>query len=68
MSNQKNTIQNSTYPPKCYWCGEYGEVRFLKISITKEKPACLSCYKMMTVKPEIPMFPTEMMSNWKYIK
>ena len=50
---------NTTYPPKCNWCGEYGEVRYLKITPKKEKPACLNCYRMMVVKPEFWIEPTK---------
>lgn len=49
----RKKIENTTYPPKCHWCGAFGEVRFLKVSLKKEKPACMTCYEMMTVKPEI---------------
>jgi hypothetical protein len=59
MKTTKGLSTNTTYPPKCYWCGEYGEVKYLKISLKKEKPACLRCYGMMVVKPEFHVEPTK---------
>jgi hypothetical protein len=45
-------ISRGTTPNKCYWCKKYGEVKFIKVTPKKEKPACLTCHEMMTTKPD----------------
>lgn len=46
-------IYTGTVASRCHWCKDYGKVKFLKVSPKKSKPACLRCYNMMTMKPEI---------------
>lgn len=44
-------FQRGTNSQLCYFCKEYGEVKFIKVSPKKDKPTCLTCYEAMKSLP-----------------
>lgn len=46
-------LDEGTNNQKCSFCGKYDEVKFIKVSPKKEKPACLTCYKIMKPKNQL---------------